>query len=136
MESHFTHCGQSPNGAVGHVTDAPQRFENRSMNVANEGSETRPPVHVLQHHNARRRHFENAFPPVRAVMETPSLHGRLTTAQTSRCGVTYHRRKVFKHASNARIRKSGISHPYLESFNRIRHRAGIKTLELCQLGRS
>src|SRR5580692_7674418 len=125
MQSQILHARQVSDCTVGHISDAAERPQDRSLHVSEKSSHARWFVQVLQHHNSWRRNLENAVPPVGTIHINSPRNWRLTATQSRGGRIPDHGREILEDAANASVRKAGVAQPYFKRLDRIRNRAGV-----------
>jgi hypothetical protein len=59
-------------------------------------------------------------------------HRGLSAAQPGRDGVAHQRRRILKHAANARVGKPGVVQSNVKSFNRVRDHTSVEPAKIVQ----
>ena len=104
------------------------------MHVSKKSSAPRRFIQILDNDHPRRRHRENARPPIAAVAVTTALDRGGSTAQTGGCRITNHRRQILEYAADAGVRKSRVGEPDVKGLNRVANRTRVQAPKCIQLG--
>src|SRR5580704_2249539 len=68
MQSRIFYPQQFPDCPIGHIPDTAERSQDRGLHVAEECSDTRGLVQILQDHNSWLGHLQDTVPPVVAIV--------------------------------------------------------------------
>src|SRR5271156_719528 len=124
MQSRIFYPRQFPDRPIGHIPDTAERSQDRGLHVAEECSDTRWLIQVLQDYNSWRRHLKDAVPPlVSIVVETRDW--RFAGAKTGGSCVSHQGREIFKNAGDASVSETGIPQSELKSLDRVRDQARV-----------
>src|SRR5579872_728451 len=113
--------GKIAHSSVGYHTYTTQSGKNVCVNLAYKRSQSRILIAIFHHEHSWLGNIRQMIQPVKAVVITMSLHGRLGSPYAD-CGrIANHRRKIFEDAADTRVGKSFISQAYIESFDSVCH---------------
>jgi hypothetical protein len=96
------------------------------VHVPHKGAATRRIILIFQRQNAGRRNFKNGVPQLIAVAESPAHDRRRAAPQPRRYGVPHHGRRIFEHAANARVHKTGVVQSHIKGFDSVGDHASVK----------